>query len=550
MQSKDLFSSHIGLRELLITFRQAGIDLNVSGYQLSGLLSSAHALADPITILILGNEGSGKSSFISRFVEQDISSFQSKTKLPKIIRYGDKFQNFSDEMFEEILVPHQIFKKLNFIEYNIEQFSQHSDLLKTVYKVSDLVLIIVPAIDPWDTSVYGVVSDLNMITNLPLAVVLSHSDLRTDEENNAFKDYIHQSTEKALGNLIPVFEVPYVNYSQSNRVENNHLSKLFEWVGENVEEKSRFTRKLDRAEKKLIDATQRIADLMEISSQTDDSQIEKLRMIEKIIDLSSDELVYELSESLYDDLSIFDRGIDNTRLSIKKAFVTLLVPINYTKNCRFAVSMLIDSLNDNSEKLISAFRKIDSQIQSCNQLDDTKFIKTLIENESLNKDHIQKCKILLQEQTNYLIEHIQTNYAKNLECKKLIFRARSYPVILIFSILCPLMTINVLSNNTSLNSINLLLILFAVLGLTFFLMSKISKIFLNSFDKISSKFKEKLQEVLQNHYRSAGEFFFEPYEDIKKTLRISHDGQVAKMKESRKYVMNSVENAKKILAKP
>ena len=374
MQSKDLFSSHIGLRELLITFRQAGIDLNVSGYQLSGLLSSAHALADPITILILGNEGSGKSSFISRFVEQDISSFQSKTKLPKIIRYGDKFQNFSDEMLEEILVPHQIFKKLNFIEYNIEQLSQHSDLLKTVYKVSDLVLIIVPAIDPWDTSVYGVVSDLNMITNLPLAVVLSHSDLRTDEENNAFKDYIHQSTEKALGNLIPVFEVPYVNYSQSNRVENNHLSKLFEWVGENVEEKSRFTRKLDRAEKKLTDATQRIADLMEISSQTDDSQIEKLRMIEKIIDLSSDELVYELSESLYDDLSIFDRGIDNTRLSIKKAFVTLLVPINYTKNCRFAVSMLIDSLNDNSEKLISAFRKIDSQIQSCNQLDDTKSV--------------------------------------------------------------------------------------------------------------------------------------------------------------------------------
>ena len=376
MQSKDLFSSHIGLRELLITFRQAGIDLNVSGYQLSGLLSSAHALADPITILILGNEGSGKSSFISRFVEQDISSFQSKTKLPKIIRYGDKFQNFSDEMFEEILVPHQIFKKLNFIEYNIEQLSQHSDLLKTVYKVSDLVLIIVPAIDPWDTSVYGVVSDLNMITNLPLAVVLSHSDLRTDEENNAFKDYIHQSTEKALGNLIPVFEVPYVNYSQSNRVENNHLSKLFEWVGENVEEKSRFTRKLDRAEKKLTDATQRIADLMEISSQTDDSQIEKLRMIEKIIDLSSDELVYELSESLYDDLSIFDRGIDNTRLSIKKPFVTLLVPINYTKNCRFAVSMLIDSLNDNSEKLISAFRKIDSQIQSCNQLDDTCLLYT------------------------------------------------------------------------------------------------------------------------------------------------------------------------------
>jgi len=97
---------------------------------------------------------------------------------------------------------------------------------------------------------------------------------------------------------------------------------------------------------------------------------------------------------------------------------------------------------------------------------------------------------------------------------------------------------------------SLLLILSALLVLTFFLSSKISKIFLNSFDKISSKFKEKLQKVLQNHYRAAGEFFFEPYEEIKKTLRIFHDVQVAKMKESKKHVIDAVENAKKILAKP
>ena len=129
MQSKDLFSSHLGLRELLITFRQAGMDLNVSGSELSGLLSSAHALADPITILILGNEGSGKTSFISRFTEQDISSIQSKTKLPKIIRYGENFHSYSDDIFEEISFPHQILKKLNFIECNLGQLSQHSDLL-------------------------------------------------------------------------------------------------------------------------------------------------------------------------------------------------------------------------------------------------------------------------------------------------------------------------------------------------------------------------------------------------------------------------------------
>ena len=349
---------------------------------------------------------------------------------------------------------------------------------------------------------------------------------------------------------MPVFEISYVDYSQSNHIEKNHLSKLFDWVGESIKERSRFKRKLDIAEKKLTDATQKIASLMEISSQTNDSEIEKLRMIEKIIDLSSDELVYELSELLYDDLFIFDRGIDKTKSNLKKIFGMFLVSINYTKNCRFAVSILIDSLNDNSEKLIAAFRKIDSQIQSCNQLDDTNFLKTLRGNESLLKDHIQNFETLHQEQTNHLIEDIKTNYEKNLKCKNLKFRTKSYPVIIIFSFLFPLITIVFLNNNTSLSFMSLLFVLSALLGLTFFLMSKISKIFLNSFDKISSKFKEKLQEVLQNHYRASGEFFFEPYEEIKKTLRISHDGQVAKMKESKKHVMNAVENAKKILAKP
>ena len=106
------------------------MDLNVSGSELSGLLSSAHALADPITILILGNEGSGKTSFISRFTEQDISSIQSKTKLPKIIRYGKIL--FIDDIFEEYLSLSNI-KKVEFIECKYVISTLRSP--KTVYRV-------------------------------------------------------------------------------------------------------------------------------------------------------------------------------------------------------------------------------------------------------------------------------------------------------------------------------------------------------------------------------------------------------------------------------
>ena len=67
MRVDDLFSSHNGLRDLLITFRQAGRYLNVPENDLGGLISSAHSLSRPITILILGDDASGKSTFINNF---------------------------------------------------------------------------------------------------------------------------------------------------------------------------------------------------------------------------------------------------------------------------------------------------------------------------------------------------------------------------------------------------------------------------------------------------------------------------------------------------
>ena len=89
----------------------------------------------------------------------------------------------------------------------------------------------------------------------------------------------------------------------------------------------------------------------------------------------------------------------------------------------------------------------------------------------------------------------------------------------------------------------------SICGISTFTMIKFKKNFINLFDEISGRFKEKLQDVLRDHYRSAGEAFFEPYQEIREKLRFSHDEKVVKMKESKKHVMNAVENAKKILAK-
>ena len=404
MKSKDLFSSHIGLRDLLITFRKSGRDLNVNEADLAGLLSSAFALSEPITFLILGNEECGKSSFIGRMINEDGSAFANQTEQPNIYRYGEQCQRFSDDNFEEVSLPNQVLKKINFIEYTLKRSSGELELLQTIHKVSDFIILIVPAINPWDTIIYDIVSDIQVFADRPLAVILSHSDLRTDEENNAFKEYICQSSEKALGKQVPVFQISSLNYSVNELDEKNDLVRFLEWVRTKVEDRETFKNKVAIAEKKLVDTTQRIATSMEITSRVDDSEIENLKILEKIIDLTSDQLVYKLSECLHDDLSELEKSINSIRSYVQGLFNTVFGPVNYIEKIREILATVTESINDNSEKIISIFYDIGSQIESCNLLEHKKLIKSLGGNKVLNQNHIQRCERLFLEETNYLID--------------------------------------------------------------------------------------------------------------------------------------------------
>ena len=93
-----------------------------------------------------------------------------------------------------------------------------------------------------------------------------------------------------------------MNCSVNELDEKNDLVRFLEWKRTKVEDRETFKNKVAIAEKKLVDTTQRIATSMEITSRVDDSEI-NLKILEKIIDLTSDQLVYKISECLHDDLS-------------------------------------------------------------------------------------------------------------------------------------------------------------------------------------------------------------------------------------------------------
>ena len=167
-------------------------------------------------------------------------------------------------------------------------------------------------------------------------------------------------------------------------------------------------------------------------------------------------------------------------------------------------------------KKSSIFHDIGSQIESCNQLEDKKLIKSLGGNKVLNQNHIQKCERLFVEETNYLIDQIRASYKEIFECRELAFTSRKHGLVLIGAIISFTIATNYLSHHSSLNFISLSLVVLSICGISIFTMIKFKKNFINLFDEISGRFKEKLQDVLRDHYRSAGEAFLNLIKKLEK----------------------------------
>lgn len=549
MRADDLFSSHNGLRDLLITFRQAGRYLNVQEHDLGGLISSAHSLSHPITILILGDDASGKSTFINNFFEGNFSAFHKGVAGPKIWKFGEISKIFEDDDFAECYLPEPILKRINFIEFPIKKFEEYSDLIKKAYLVSDIVFLIVPAIDPWSIEIYDFISDLEIIVMRPFAGVLTHSDLRTDEENRAFTEYISSSSGNALGYKVPIFMVPISKYYQNSNTSNEGLSVLVEWINDTIKKKISFCKKLSRAESNLVSATQRIAKFVEDSSRIDNSMAEDIGMIEKLIELSSDEIVHELSECLYDDLQAFEQTNHMLRGFFEKLINLPIAIFLFRRKLRGTFELLSDSINESSEKIISTLTRIEQEINSCSESRDAKIQELINECCLTEKNQNNTFKTWYDKKKSTLIDQFKDSFIDHFSCKLLASNVRIIPKFFLFSLVLFLIVMIYYRQINPLSPFVLTAIASILLGINFILLLNQRKKILSNFDEISSQFKNKLKDVLGDHYRLTGEIFFEPYQESRESLQKLHEKQSRKVLEAKECVLNAVQNAKNLLAK-
>ena len=549
MRVDDLFSSHNGLRDLLITFRQAGRYLNVPENDLGGLISSAHSLSRPITILILGDDASGKSTFINNFFEGNSLALHKGVAGPKIWKFGETSKIFQDDDFAECYLPEPILKRINFIEYPVKQFEEYSDQIKKSYLVSDIVFLIVPAIDPWSIEIYDFISDLEIIATRPFACVLTHSDLRTDEENRAFIEYISGSSKNSLGFEVPIFMVPISKYYQNSNTINEGLSVLVQWINDTIKKKNSFCKNLSRAENSLASATQRIAKFVEDSSRIDNSMAEDIEMIEKLIELSSDEIVHELSECLYDDLQEFEKTNNMLREFFEKLMNIPIATFIINRKLRETFELLSDSINESSEKIISTFTRIEQEINSCSELRDSELHELINECCLTEKKQSNTFKTWYDRKKSTLIDQFKDSYIEHFSSILLASNGRIIPRFFLFSLVLLLITFIYLKQIYSLSPFILTAMASIILGINFVLLLNQRKKILSNFDEVSSQFRNKLKDVLGNHYRLTGETFFEPHQESRESLQKLHEKQSKKILEAKECVLNAVENAKSLLAK-
>ncbi|MDE0571563.1 MAG: hypothetical protein OSB44_12830, partial [Verrucomicrobiales bacterium] len=318
MQADDFFSTREGLRKLLTTFREAGHDLGMPESELAGLSSASAALDSPLTVMVLGAKGSGKTSLIETLLGDKLSTSKDQSSAPIIFwRYGARSADQIENDFTESYRPCSGLKEFEFIEVPDTCNVSDPDLLRKAYLIADVVLVVFTATDPWDTESFDFISDLEIGVKRPVTSVITNIDQRTDEELYAITEFVGSSGNKRLNDGIPVHQISSLG-SFLNRL-NNNKQLLIEWIIKSLEKRQPFMDRRVRAELTLANATNQMAKVLESAAETTKTEEECLLSFDKLISLSQEEMIYDFAEAFKKDLDVLKNELRDFRKTLVKS---------------------------------------------------------------------------------------------------------------------------------------------------------------------------------------------------------------------------------------
>ena len=292
MVSEDWISGREHLGNALQSLVEAGHELGIAAEEVALWRTVAGSLNDSIAVLLSGKEGCGKSSLVGALAQGGhgaTNNFSHEGSHDLIVwKYGSRTLNISGTGLLENYRPVKSLRHLEFIEIDPEADDCTTNATQRAYMMSDIVLMIFSAADPWGDGQWKCLADMHSLRNQPVAVVLTHAEQRTGEELKAIIDHLCKRSEEITGFVAEGFLLTSTSILAALRGKDeeinfpgvNSMVELRQWFSETVSQQPDAIALRNRVHSVMQDAAQSVHERLDQVESDSSIETDCMRSVE------------------------------------------------------------------------------------------------------------------------------------------------------------------------------------------------------------------------------------------------------------------------------
>jgi hypothetical protein len=292
MDGDNWISCRVRLGNALLRLVDAGHELGIAAEEIAVWRTVAASLEDPLMVLLSGAVGCGKSSLAGALAQSSLVLESDLTPpcSPELVmwKYGPEPMDVTDGDVRESYHPAIGLKPCEFVEVSPRARDGEADALGRAYMMSDLVLLVFSAAEPWGEQQWELLGEMHRRREQPVAVVVTHAEQRTDEELHAIIDHLCKtaqriSCQEAPGFIVSTTEVIAARQgvSEGDALRGARgLASLREWLAQSMLQQSAVRAARERAQSVLKAAARSVVAVLEKSVENCDTEAECMRWID------------------------------------------------------------------------------------------------------------------------------------------------------------------------------------------------------------------------------------------------------------------------------
>ena len=292
MEAENWISCRARLRHALLRLVEAGHELGIAAEAIALWRRVAASLEDPLMVLLAGERGCGKSSLAGALAESNLAPGTDMDPgfSPDLVmwKYGPESMDVTVGDVQESYRPASGLKPCEFVEISPHARELDADAPGRAYMISDLVILVFSAADPWGDQQWELLGDMHRRREQPVAVVITHAEQRTEEELHAIIEHLCKRAQQICRQETPGFIVSTTEILAARKGESRGdelqggggILPLRQWLGQSMLQQSVVSASRGRAQSVLKVAACSVMEILEKSVEDCDAEEECIRWID------------------------------------------------------------------------------------------------------------------------------------------------------------------------------------------------------------------------------------------------------------------------------